>query len=389
MTGRQVLFNEAADDSQNAVLGIDDALEAAEAAYDAAEAEGAPADDEVEVDLEAPAAEDDEEVVEDEDDGEADAEDPDEKDPDEKDPEPPAQLRYADQQEAERAQQEARDALNKAMWERDQALAQARAAQEYQQSHAQQLGTPASLGSAELLTLAQSDPVDAFNQALEAQDSSVVGRIMAEVDVDSKQFAAKAALAAEEGDHEAAQQWQHRAINAATLHRDMLNADQQARWEAQEAKRQEDLDEKLAPIQEERVTTALSNAAHKVMSSEVFEDIDTAKYDAQIGQYIQQYPQIMGNWTPAAMEAGFLVAAQQVVFGGQQQMIEHLVNRKVAAAQGAPPAAKSKARGTGGGAGRRAPAAPATGSAQAQADEIRASVSGSKRPSGMSVLFGG
>lgn len=221
-------------------------------------------------------------------------------------------------------------------------------------------------------------PVERFNWALEQGNDQVAINTIARVRTDSNQMSAQAALARSEQDEATAQMWDQRAMTAESMAQQMVDARNRAQYEAA-------VQAQVAPIQEERFTQSLSQAASKAMNQGALGMVDVTPYEAQIGQFVQANPQIMGQWSPAEMEAGFAYAATEVVFGGQQQMIDWIVQQRVAEAKAAAPAPKPKARGTAGGSGRRS-TAPLAGSDAAEDDEIRASVS-SIPNNGMKLLF--
>jgi hypothetical protein len=364
-------------------VGIDESVEAAEAS-DGIEVDltqesvvdiAAVADDDgtAVVDDSGEDAEEAEEVADD--DGAEAGEDDDsdgEDDPGET-PAPAVSFRYANQEEAERAHAELRAEFNRVLNERNNPPQNQTPVQEYE---------PAPDAS-RIAQVAQSNPYEAFNMALEAGDPSVVNQIIGMVDTDKSGFAARAAIAAEEGDMEAAQQWNSRAVNAAGLAEQMRSERYQAEYEAA-------IEQQTAPLVEDRFNQAASSAANQAMARlPEIEGVDYAAYDAAIGQYVQANQHVMGDWSPESMQRGFYEAAAAVVFGGMDKLNEYVVQQRVAAEVakqlGAQTPKPRAGRGTAGGAGRRAPAAPRSVESSDVEDTQQSVVAA--QPAGMNVLF--
>lgn len=372
---REVLFGEEAGESPNEVLGLDKVLEAAEAEYDARGEEGESVDL-VEYDEATPGSDEDagaggelDESGDDEDPEDSDEDDPTDDDDDSDDDESDVpSLRYKDQLAAEKAAFHFREQFNKTQWELEQLRQQAAAAPVAQPVEAPQ----------DLAAMVAQNPVEGFGVALQYGDKQAASAAIARIQADAARMAASAAISRDEGDEETALEWDERVMSAAQLaeqfRQDLIRSDYEAQVEAQ-----------VEPFRREAVMVNAQAAAESVFSSELFEDIDVAHYDSEIGSYLQQYPHIMGDRSRSALEQAYRVAATAVIFGSHEAATNWIVEKRIAAQQAEAPVAKPKARGIAGGTGRSAPKSGGVDESQ----RVQQSIGGSEIPNGFDVFFGG
>jgi hypothetical protein len=307
------------------------------------------------VDAAAGEAEEGEALGDDDADGEGEVVDPPVEGEDvEVDPPVEAALRFANQQEAERAYAEAQARMNHL---------QNQLQFQNQQAPVQPVGVEIDYNAA----FAQ-NPMAAFTHALE-NSPETASQIIARVKMDTAQLMSQSMIAQEEGDDEGANRAQQQAYNAAMLEQQMTESKIRSEYEAS-----------LAPTREREFTADLSAAADRATRG-----IDGAElHQEAVTALISANPHLMGDWSPSAMEQGFSVALSHVMRQAPQN-IDDIVAAKVAEALAGKKAA-SKQRASGGGAGRRGPSTSSTPD-EDEGEDIASSLM-PREHSGMSILFG-
>lgn len=261
-----------------------------------------------------------------------------------------------------------REQLNHALWQNQQYAAQQQAYLQHQQQYSPPPPPAAPAAPA------GDDPLSIFRHSLETGDDQGAQQVIARVSMDAAQFAAQAAQFRAEGEDDAASLYENRALNATTFAEQMRHDRATAAYDKR-------IEEQVTPLQNQAYEMELNAAATRVFSDPVVESAYQPHHTEQIANYIRQYPEIMDY----GAEQGFRAAAEAVVFGGREGMINHMVQMRLDAQAALPPARPPAARGGGGGAGARTPA-PTRSAVESEDDAIRDSIQ-TQIPDGMNILF--
>lgn len=221
---------------------------------------------------------------------------------------------------------ELRDAHNRALWEKEQ-LEKQLAAREQASTEIRQADAPT---TEQLVAYADEDMHGAFSAAFEHGDNVAIQQIIAKVNQASYRLAARAEVALAEGDEKLAAECDAQSFKLARTATGMQDSYQTALRQYEAQREREEYEQRLAPFREERLVTKLRSAA-----SEAFAGLDgfspTPEQVQGMNDYIRTHEaQSVGRSHQDAVEA-FRRAAINVVYGGQDGYIEHLVAARVAA----------------------------------------------------------
>lgn len=165
-------------------------------------------------------------------------------------------------------------------------------------------------------------PAEAFQYALDNNSPQDALQAIARVQADAADIAAQVALARQEGDEQTAANLSQAAANASALAEHLRNQLFMAQQEQQ-----------LAPTRQRELMNDMAAASARVRAKHP----DAVELADSIGRIVNDFPQILGDGSPMAIEAGMeraLFMARGQASAQQGVNIDELVAQKVAEALG-------------------------------------------------------